>query len=239
MPIPSRTPPGFSYARYNDPVYGHDAMLRAKARGRGGRDGRLRNFVRIQARDCMDRRAELKHQTRAVSYTPGTGAGAVDAYTIVSQGTTAGTRIGNSIRLQAFNLFGDLNLPAASGSDTVRVMVVLDTETKGAAPSVTDILTSASVLSSHNLTNVSCPGRTKNRFQVLRDRSYHLDNGAGTVTTANLPIRMKVPLRCQTFYNGNAGTVSDLLKNHIWVLVITANGLANVYLQGQICWIDQ
>lgn len=240
MPIPAGRAPGYVAReyRYNDPVYGLDAMYSAKRRAKSG-SGRLRNFVRRTARDCMRREAELKHYTYAFSYAPTSALGQLNYYTTLGQGTAANQRIGNYVRLQEFRLYGDLFLGTTVGSDTCRIMIVLDTEPKGTAAAVTDILNSASVLSSYNLANVSCPGRTKNRFHVLRDQSYGLCNGAATGTSVNKPVRMAVKLRCQAFYNGVAGTVSDLLKNHILVLVISANGGCATYLQGQLCWIDQ
>lgn len=120
----------------------------------------------------------------------------------------------------------------------MRVIVFWDHEPLGALPNVTDVLDNASVISPYNHDKVTMQG-VKNRFSILRDISIPVALGAGTVVTTEVPFTIHIKnLKGTTVYQSDAGTISDLLKGALEVLVIGSEGVANCYYQAMYCFTD-
>lgn len=123
-------------------------------------------------------------------------------------------------------------MAAASAGDLVRTILVLDHEPVGALPAVTDVLESASLRACYNKDKVG------SRFKVLSDRMVPVQNTAASVTTALIPYHVKHKLDFVTYYQSNAGTISDLLKNNLVIISIGGNGLATSNINWQMCYKD-
>lgn len=94
---------------------------------------------------------------------------------IIPQGDTAGSRDGDSILLRSILVNFEIFKNSAVANQTVRIIVVLDTNKTSTLPVLTDILastgTDAVVLSPYK---TSMDGR----FKILRDRTFSLNTGS-------------------------------------------------------------
>lgn len=211
----------------------HTAKARTAVRAKrpspsaASRRRNLRKTVKL----CMRRLSELKHSTTNVSAAT-LVAGAVTSASILSQGTTASTRVGQQVHVSRFYVTGVCTLPAASASDCVRLLFYVDKQADGANPTVTDLLETASFYAPYNMDKVG------SRFRILSDRMIDLEAQAATVTTVTRSFTIKTPLDFITYYQSNAGTISDVLKNGIGVIVISQAALASVAFNMQVCYTD-
>lgn len=191
-----------------------------------------RQNLRKIAKECMLKLTELKHSTTNIATTGVTTSGASTAISDLSQGTSSTTRIGQQIHVSELNIWGDFSLPAASSWDLCRFIVVVDKQPDGALPSTTNFLETAAVLSPYNKDFVP------SRFRILWDFSVPLNNNSATVTVDVKPFHLRKKLNFVTYYQGNAGTISDLLRNNIFVYAVSGNGLANLNCNVQFCYKD-
>jgi len=136
----------------------------------------------------------------------------------VSQGVTPTTRVGRRILMKSLYIRWFLQLAATTtGGTPVRMLVVYDKQTNGAAPSVTDIVLTDEITSPMNLSN-------SKRFQVLCDQTWSCV-GTGGPQSIVLNKYMKLDKTVE-FNTGNAGTVADITSGSIYVLCWSGNGLA-------------
>lgn len=100
---------------------------------------------------------------------------------IVPQDDTQSGRIGRKIVIKKIQMRGQLLLPAttvaADTSDKIRIVMVLDSQTNGAAVAVATITETADINSYLNMANSS-------RFRVLYDKFHTLTASAGGAPTA-------------------------------------------------------
>lgn len=87
---------------------------------------------------------------------------------------------------------------------------------------------------------MSCYNRDKvgSRFRILSDVRAPLMNSAPTVTTQNIPFTGEIPLDFVTFYTANSGTITDLVKNNVFLLTISNGGVCDFYGNFQLCYKD-
>lgn len=228
----------------SSPAYGYKLnpdqtqYSRVYLRGSGGgnkrpvSENRARAISRIEAKRCMQRLAEKKHNTTAIGGASIATTGQVNSLVIMSQGTSASTRTGNQTHLSLLSLMGNASLAAATAGDMLRIIVGWDHEANGANPAVTDVLETAAITAVYNRDKVG------KRFTILSDVTRRLEQQAATVTTALVPLKLTRKLNKVTYYQSNAGTISDVLKENLFVIQISLNGLVNTTLNGQICYTD-
>ena len=93
-----------------------------------------------------------------------------------------------------------------------RFLLVLDSQTNGAAPAITDVLTSVSTLAYPNLNN-------RSRFRILLDKTVVLNASAEpfshTFEKHFLPLNIAV-----TYNAGNTGTVADIATNSLYFIAL-------------------
>ena len=132
------------------------------------------------------------------------------------QGTSMTTRIGNRITLKSIRIiFGSaytaVNL---TGNQVLRVKVVYDKESNGAAPTAAQILAADAWNYPNNLFFAG-------RFLTLYDKTY-TPNNQGQANTADfnddIYVKMNLPV---VFNSGNAGTVADISSGSIYLLLYT------------------
>lgn len=167
---------------------------------------------------------ERKFRDTDVNFVTTSPGGAIFASVLpVGQGTSPTNRIGRKITLVSIAWrfrIGIINtLSPSETSDTFRVILYLDKQTNGAAPIVTDILTTNDYQSFNNLVN-------KGRFRTLMDRTYNMNAAAGVdrfgdhATNDAFYKKCNIPVE----YDGVTGTLVELKSNNIGVLVLTAGG---------------
>lgn len=189
----------------------------------------------------MKRESEHKHVTTVegfVTSSVGTIGGSLVALT---QGTSNGTRIGSQVQLMQLNIRARVTLPGASTGDNLRCILVCDHGPAGGTFFPTDIIEAADMLAPYNLDKVTA-GMGVNRFSILLDRTLELSPASPIVASGtgaryrdfNKSFKLDSPIH----YAGNAGTVSDLVKNNYAWLVISQNGQALWNCRSQICYVD-
>lgn len=136
-----------------------------------------------------------------------------------ARGTDINEREGREIDLRSVQL--RMNISARSEAivdQTVRVLLVYDRQTNGAAPGLTDIIRGGTVCGMRNLEN-------RKRFKILMDYTVRLNanytGGASLHTAANNGVfkdyyqRFNLPT---TFNSGNAGTVADMATGSLYMV---------------------
>lgn len=205
-----------------------------RKRGKSSAEVRMQQIAKVEAKRCMQRLAEKKHLTTSIGLNPIGAAGTATNLVVMSQGNSATTRVGNQIHISELEFVLGLFTPAAAAAADIRVIVGWDHESAGGGVTITDVLESANWLSCYNKDKVKPGGR----FQLLLDRFITLNNGSATVTTATAVLHRKWKLDKVVFYQSNAGTISDVLKNNLFVLQISANGTEVSAGNAQICYTD-
>jgi len=156
---------------------------------------------------------------------------------LIAQGVTEKTRVGRKCVIKSVNWRGQLSLSAGStvgSSQTVRMMVVLDKQANGAAPTVTGVLETANYQSFNNLAN-------KGRFRTLSDATYAMNvqaaAGDGTSNdSANVLQNFAFfkPCDISLEFTGAAGTIDELTSNNLFILMITGTAGSLIALDSQI-----
>lgn len=130
---------------------------------------------------------------------------------------------------------GTAYLPAAVASDRLRLVIFWDNEALGANPASTDVFETNNIDSCYQLDKVG-PGK---RFSMIYDRVYPVITPAASVATGLVPITGTFKLDKNVFYQSNAGTLSDILKNNMVVGVISAGGTSLIFnVNFQLCFTD-
>lgn len=200
--------------------------------------------TRKYVKTCMKRVADQKHLTVSDGVSVASAGTTGLSIMALSQGTAEGNRVGNQVSVDAFTYRGNITTPAANTGDNVRCILVLDHQPNGAAFGITDVLFSASWIAPYNYDKVSMPGNVQ-RFTILRDFVVVVNAPSSVVATGtalmDVPFSGKSPTRWSGFsvhYQGNAGTVSDLVKNDLRWLFISATGTASASCQTCVRYVN-
>lgn len=211
--------------RRAEPFAPYRAVVRSKPRRRllapprtGGFRGQTAPFRRITAeRKVID--------TDTANYACNT-TGSVTLVNGVAIGSDYTDRVGRKIRLKSIYVRGlvSRNLTLGGGTllpDVARMLIVFDTQTNGATPSVTDILKEATATSQLNLNN-------RDRFKVLIDKQYAIapylisDTATQSYALAGSPTTYQVKkykkLNHEVVFNGTQGTVGSISTGALWMV---------------------
>lgn len=131
----------------------------------------------------------------------------------MAQGDTASSREGNSIRMKSYYMKYQIANNATAVNTNTRVILVLDKQSNGAQPLVTDILATNTVVSPRNLDN-------RKRFKILYDKCHSL--GTAGPANINTEFYFKNQQTHVAYYNGsNLGTIADIATNALYLLTIS------------------
>lgn len=138
-------------------------------------------------------------------------AGTITNLTATSQGDDVANRNGNSILGKTLYLRFHMYRATANTAttNTMRVMLVKDMENTGSAPTVTDILQSASVDAALHVDHLS-------RYQVLRDKVFTMSLSGTDGTAQHWYVRVNDHVK----YTGSANT--DIYKNQVYLLLLSS-----------------
>lgn len=234
-------PGGFVPAREQGMVSEWQGATKPNLRGSTRkRPAAKRNLVTIKrtVKQCMERLLELKHSPTAVAINPLLVAGQFIQPAYLVQGTSAVTRVGQQIKAHSLSVHCLIQSPAAMASDVIRVITFIDRQPNGALPAVLDVMTAATPPCSYNMDKVDHLGH-RFRFHILKDQTYEVFNSAAAVTTRQVPVFWTIKLNHLVNYQGNAGTVADLLHNNILVLVLTNSGNCSLNGEAMLCYTDE
>lgn len=143
----------------------------------------------------------------------------------ISQGSDYTNRIGRKVLMKSLYMRFTL-LPNSANSapigDFVRILLVYDCQTNGAAPLAADILNSAAdYLSPLNLAN-------RDRFKVLHDKVVPMNANAyaGAALTVGDPVnkhwKIFKKMNMETIFGGTAATVGSIQTGSIYLLYMSA-----------------
>lgn len=166
----------------------------------------------------------------------------------IQEGTSFYQRVGRKVSLMSTRVTGRvewvLNATGPSLGEYIRIMIVYDRQTNGAAPALADIL--QNVNNAGTATTTSESGLNMNnseRFFVIRDKRIVVGNAASPqpgsdvsiqafqgTTESSLNIDMYCKLKgLQTHYNGtsNPAVVGDITTGSLYLVIVGTTAVAN------------
>lgn len=149
----------------------------------------------------------------------------------IAVGTGPNERIGRQIKVKSINAYLTLQKNSSSyATDTIRIMLVLDTQCNGTAPAITDILQTASVNSFRNMAN-------SKRFVVLKDSEINITSatydGTNFATVhRQLEFFRKVNYSIEYDQNMSTGAISTIRSNNLFLVALT--NYASISVNGTV-----
>lgn len=141
-----------------------------------------------------------------------TSAGRIDCISLIAQGLTDITRVGNSILGASLQLRKNVVVSAVDPSQTLRMILFLDkNNANGTLPLVTDVLTTADISSMSNINN-------NDRFVILRDSVVTVSTSGDNKNYEKFYVDLT---RLHIKFDGTAATQASAAENHIYVLLIS------------------
>lgn len=136
--------------------------------------------------------------------------GDISGLTLMATGDTDVTREGNKILAHDVYVRGYAQIHTSALQSIVRIILFVDKECDGVAPTVANVLQTTSYLSPLNQ-NFS------KRFVVLHDRSMALnDTGENSK-----PFKFYVKVPFHIHYDGTSANITDAKENQIFLLLIS------------------
>lgn len=182
-------------------------------------------------------RDELKTIDVAPTQAEATGTASINLLNGVATGTDYTGRIGRKIRMK--NLYLRIQVAPVDQvtSDThLRLLVVYDMQTNGAAPAITDVLNTASTVDHVNLNN-------RDRFKILVDKCIPIGANVNTATQAYSNgrnvyyIKKYISLASRgcsdVLFNGTGATISSIATGSIYFLYFSG---VTAGLGPQVTW---
>lgn len=165
---------------------------------------------------------ELKDLTvKSTALVPAVGSFASPAGVLLNgcaQGTTASTRVGRRLLMKSLLFKYQIGLASTTtGGSPIRVLVVYDSQTNGAAPGIGDVVLTDELAAPMNLSN-------SRRFKILIDEVIPCIGTAGPQAAM---FTRYVKLAHTVEFNANsAGTVSDIQTGSVYAFVWQNGALA-------------
>lgn len=165
-----------------------------------------------------------------LSLGPSLVAGLVTPLNDMAQGTANAQRLANQTRFESLEYALQPGASCNAGWDAIRMFIFQDTQPEGALPTITQLLCASNPYSCFNPDLVGNQARP--RFRILAN---HLVTGNNTTpfTTSSTYFGFPIVtghlrLGFTTTYEGDAGTVSDIQTNGLFLAVISSGTLSNV-----------
>lgn len=159
----------------------------------------------------------------------------------VAQGTDYTDRLGRVINIESLTLrvFGFINnATSASTGDYLRVMVIVDEQANGAAPSLADILQASDFTQPNNLNFRDRFTTLYNQFHIIP--SYTMT--AGELSTGSPKPTMDdlyIDLDINTVFSGTGATIASISTNSVYLLLLTLNSSINCVYNSRIRFTDK
>jgi len=160
----------------------------------------------------------------------------------IATGTDFTDRIGRKVNLKSLFIRYNVGPEDQTVTDNlVRILVVYDNQTNGAAPIIGDVLKSANSLSQLNLNN-------RDRFKVLWDKEIQLTFASNTATVAvsfgqngYCGKKFKSLRNLEMIFGGTAATVASIQTGSIYLITIgsaTAGAASTFSFSSRIRFVD-
>lgn len=151
-----------------------------------------------------------------VSAASDSATGRVDCLTLIAQGTSDITRVGNKVLAKSIDINGFVTPHASSTFGLVRILLVLDKQDgQGTAPTLAQILesTSSSTIAHMNKNN-------SERFVILGNQTVYMDTGAGYQRLQ--PFKFYKDLSdLHINFDGANASQANATSNHIYLCTIS------------------
>lgn len=139
----------------------------------------------------------------------------------IGQGAAVNQRVGNKVVIRSIAHNCILSATATPVLMTVRALLVYDRQTNGTAPTFADILANTAGASGFNAgVNIA----NRNRFQIIRDTRVTIDDAGNRMAPLKIYAKGYWPVE----YGANAGTIGDIRTGAIYLIMFTAQFVANV-----------
>jgi hypothetical protein len=140
----------------------------------------------------------------------------------MSQGDTASTRDGNSVKIDKIHLLLD-NIKNTSATTTVlRTIVYVAKAPNGSAPAIADVLTPQNENGLYNPINMG------NLIKILYDRVHTFENSGKAISITRKNLNHIVHTR----FGGTGATISDIQQGAIYLLLISNESTNTPTVQG-------
>lgn len=145
------------------------------------------------------------------------------------QGTTAISRIGNKIRMKTLDI--NLRIYTAQKSRLVRYMIVLDTQPKGAAPTLSNILEDLTYWVGPNVLSQR-QKKSIERFVILKNKSFVINDVVTTSGQQNETLHHEnLKLNIGVDYGlANTGAIADISVNSIYLVSVSTDASTGVVM---------
>lgn len=241
LPTPQKTP---AKRLRGEPSAGHemdDTCDPAALPPRVSRGPSLAPRSRAAVKACCESLLEQKYIQEVVSGVVPSASTTprVTCLNDLGQGTSATTRVGNKILMKYLQISGQVYLPANTQSDVYRLIVVLDHECFGSVCSYVQYIQGSGSPTVYTLPSLETVGKGK-RFTTLVDKVLPL-NAVEEPTASPFVFRtfsITVPLNSSAYYSGNAGTISDIVRNSLCAIECTSGGRAVCEYQARLVFLD-
>jgi len=136
---------------------------------------------------------------------------------ILLNGMTVGSsieqRVGREVTMRSIQFSYVVRANSAGVDQQVRVALVYDRQTNGAAPAFNDVFDFTNATAARKLEN-------RKRFRILYDRTYVVNaiGEAGSQVARRFYRRLRHPV---TFNSGNTGLVSDIATGSFYLLFLS------------------
>lgn len=161
-----------------------------------------------------------------------TGVSTVGVFQLINGlfiGDTDGTRDGTIVEIKSIHIRGAVTVGDAFNN--VRIILLQDKQPNTGAPSVTTVLSTGGDPSANpNWLN-------RSRYKFLADRNVVLSNTGNQIARWSMHVYKKIVVK---YNNTNNGDITDILKNSIYLLMISDSGaVPNPTVYGNIRMVFQ
>jgi len=165
-----------------------------------------------------------------------TTAGSLELLSQIANGNGQSERVGRRINLVDIHLRFSLYPSDDFDSNYSRVLMFIDKQSNGAAPAITDVLTTSTYYSLLNPINI-------NRFQVLYDSVRHSTfNNNATLSIASTPthfIETRKSLKGRSImFKGTGSTVSSIDSGAVYLLTISSSAAMTYQTTSRLRYTD-
>ncbi len=196
--------------------------------------------VRGRGRATLAGRQELKYFDTSLVDVPNT-VSLINTLNPVPRGTTLTNRIGRKIYIRSLHVFYTITLQStavlADMANEVRILIVVDKQTNGAAAVIADVLETATTRSFHNLDHSS-------RFDYIWDKRFALTTVASGGTNSHESTqcgkifkKFKRPIVVE-FEEPGTGVLSTITTHNLLCFLVSTRGNAEVDIKFRIRYTD-
>jgi len=192
------------------------------ARGRGAMGKRTVRRTRgfwdpASSRSLFSANQKIADPITSTAY-EATTTGSVILLNGIASGDDYNQRDGRRVILDSISIKGDMfysSATAAHNVDIVRMMLIYDKQTNGAAPAIADVLVNANADSHYNVNNLG-------RFDVLIDKTWSLPQvPAATASAVTFPkIKLGRSIKRGTQYSGTGSSVASIASGGLYLILI-------------------